>query len=736
MFRLRWITIAVAFVFGMHTWAWWQPKPHDLLWALTGLSVVFLMTYRISLHRILILLMAFLVGNVRLSSMTNVSKSLPENTHSILWVEHISGRQALVENNRERWLIQFNSIPPQGSLIAVWHKPLNPSVVWKGGRSKERIATLSRAPQRYAIDWVLLKEVPRLNRPENIEFIQNGGFLWALVSGDKSGVSRSIKTLMNRTGTSHLLAISGMHIGILATVVYAFVKGVLGWSAFIERGVWSHRIGIVLSIMVSIWYGEQVGWSSSSQRAVCMITILGIAKMLELECSPWDVLGVTAIFILIKEPSLLYDLGFQLSFSAVAGIALVLSKVHFRSSSVLLTSVVISSLVTVGATLGTLPIVGWVFQSVPLMGVIANILVTPLIGVISVPMVMFGVVSSQWGFDGVSLLSLMIADASIELALMLLKPLDLWVMPIAFNDDQVGFVTVLILLVFLSKSYFLKTTGCVGVLLILLCSTPLERCWRTWLLRVDTLTIRFLDVGQGDASLLEWGEGNIWLIDGGPFSFELVPFLRREGVWHIDRVWLSHPHQDHLGGLLNVMSDLSVGSLMVGRYPKVSEKDFFKLVGRAHQRGVKVQVVGKEKKMFGEPELNEQVKVLHPNLWTVQTADKCNEESVVIQVCESGICVLFTGDIEEDAEKRVHSSLTPVDIVKVAHHGSNSSTSEAFYTKIQPKHAIISVGRQNYFRHPHPSVMWTLRSSNIWRTDIDGTVRAYISSDGLTISGE
>ena len=130
------------------------------------------------------------------------------------------------------------------------------------------------------------------------------------------------------------------------------------------------------------------------------------------------------------------------------------------------------------------------------------------------------------------------------------------------------------------------------------------------------------------------------------------------------------------------------------------------------------------------------VQLLHPFQWGVDTVDRCNEESLVLKVCQYRYCVLFTGDVEEDAEAQLLSKLSPVDILKVAHHGSKSSTSERFLRKIQPKHAVISSGRSNRFNHPHPKVLANLRESVVWRTDTHGTIIARLSSSGVEIDAE
>ena len=133
---------------------------------------------------------------------------------------------------------------------------------------------------------------------------------------------------------------------------------------------------------------------------------------------------------------------------------------------------------------------------------------------------------------------------------------------------------------------------------------------------------------------------------------------------------------------------------------------------------------------------NKDVRLLHPFQRTENARDKTNEESLVLQVCHLGCCVLFTGDIEEDAEKELLSKLAPIDILKVAHHGSKTSTSERFVHLVKPKHSIISSGQGNRFNHPNISVLWNLRDSVIWRTDTHGTIVARINSSGLQIESE
>lgn len=242
--------------------------------------------------------------------------------------------------------------------------------------------------------------------------------------------------------------------------------------------------------------------------------------------------------------------------------------------------------------------------------------------------------------------------------------------------------------------------------------------------------MHFLDVGQGDAIVIETPADAVMLVDGGePWAGEevVVPYLRRLGIRKLDMVVMTHPHYDHIGGLIPVLQSFAVKQILADGQIHTSRtyEDLLHLIDRKNipfrlaRAGDKVEIAGLD-----------EVQILGPD---EPFLPGLNNNSVVLRLRYGSVTVLLTGDIEREAEKRILSSGLPVrsTILKVAHHGSRSSSSKSFLKKVLPRLAVIQVGRDNPYGHPHPATLQALEEvtgHQVLRTDILGTI--VIAIDG------
>jgi competence protein ComEC len=243
----------------------------------------------------------------------------------------------------------------------------------------------------------------------------------------------------------------------------------------------------------------------------------------------------------------------------------------------------------------------------------------------------------------------------------------------------------------------------------------------------NVLTVTFLAVGQGDAALVEWPDARVWLVDGGPNSDQLLRYLRRRSLRRVDVAVLSHPHPDHLGGLVPVLESLEVGELWVPRPPRLDELDYRAAWRTAFARGIAIRT---------PRDLEDRIE--HPLFgWRSPAravSSIVNDESLVLRIQHGAHSFLFTGDVESAAERWLAPFLLPATVAKVPHHGSRTSSSPAFVEALGAEWAVVPCGRENRFHHPALETLNRWSGTRVARTDRDGSIR--FVSDGTTLSVE
>lgn len=519
------------------------------------------------------------------------------------------------------------------------------------------------------------------------------GLLRALTLGDRSGVDPEASALLRRTGTSHLLSISGFHTGLVAAMVAFALRtplravALLRPRGFSEIAVWW---GAALAAMAFAW---AVGAPVSAQRAAAMVFVAALARSLGVTVRLEGVLAWAALGVLTVDPSAAVNAGFQLSFGAVVGLA----RVSPRFTRLIppdlpwIADFPLRSLATsLGATAGTLPAAVWWFQEVAPLGPISNLFAIPYSGIAVVPPALF----AAWGPAALSPFFATVADWGTQGLLWGLAWSDvpLW-------HPAAGPVVALLLaavLVF-PRVYTALPAGLLWAVALHLPAPSEPR-------------LSFLDVGQGDAALLEMPSGRRYLVDGGPKGDAVLRYLRRRGFYRLDAVYLTHGHPDHWGGLVPVVQQLRVGAL-----------------GGADWEGAEPLV---EAARLAKVPL-----VRAPGLWPPTPApENVNDRSLVLGFRLRGWGVLLTGDIEAESEAALlRRGLPPAAVVKVPHHGSRSSSTEDFVTALSPELAVISAGIPSPFGHPHPEVVarWKAHSTEVLATPQVGTVEVRFTRERL-----
>ncbi len=557
------------------------------------------------------------------------------------------------------------------------------------------------------------------------------GVLKALILGERNDLQKVVLERFQKTGVVHVLAISGLHVGFILAALF-MITGFLPLKPLLRHFL----IFSGLFLFVAL-----VNFKAPVVRASVMALFYFGARLLQRRPSPLNALGAAAFVLLLADPAQLLKPGFQFSFAAVGGILsgyprlrqfLPLGWPFDRGKRIVQKFLWQPLLVSLSAIIATIPLTWWYYGSVPVAAVIANLFVIPAIGVV-VNLALLFVFSAILHLPFVSGLAVLL-QFLLEQTLRVVSAFSSqwWVQWQTGKPAFVPwFIFTLFVILILSgkiKRKHLLFAG-IGVLVFVLFFPSSKR-----------LRVTFLDVGQGDACLLEFPQGVTMLVDGGEGGkyFDagrraVLPVLRTYGIKRLNYVVATHPHTDHFGGLLSVLKSIAVDTLVLTPYPD-SGKFYLRLKEVATRRGIGLRFVrrGKQLKVGDEARCY----VLHPFgpfcEFKNHSGHEVNNTSLVLKIQFGKTAVLLTGDLQNDAEFYLarYQKFLKAQILKVAHHGSITSSDSLFLSYVVPRFAVVSVGARNRFNHPSLWVVRQLRvfGTGVWRTDHLGA--AVFESDG------
>ena len=547
------------------------------------------------------------------------------------------------------------------------------------------------------------------------------GLLLGILIGDTSRISEKTQEDFKATGLTHILAVSGQNVGMLI-LIFVFSFRLLKIRPIFQA---------CLIATIVVFYTLVTQSQPSVLRASVMALVGVAAWLLGRQKNLLSALSVTALVLLLYDPFLLFNIGFQLSFVATLAIVLFLPAIRVKLER--LPRVLRDLLaVSLAAQLGVTPILIYYFNQLSIISILANVLVVPVTALV-LGLGLFASfsthISSVFATPFFSLLNIFISyinDIAHVLALapgatIFTKSPPLWGIA-AYYVILTGF-----LLRPKQKTLRFPAGAFVIMFLILMSATV----W--WGVLQNTtssrLKVTFFDVGQGDSALIQTPQGNNVLVDGGEEPAVILKKLRISGVRKIDLLILSHPHLDHVGGLTAVVNKYPVGLVLDSgqahssfQYHRfLNEVKDEKIPYKRARRGDKLKL-GKLR-----------VLILHPRTPFIADSDSdLNNNSVVAKFTFADFSVLFTGDAQTEAQKIMPDTKGNLasTVLKVPHQGSRDAASPAFLKKVAPRVAIVPVGENNPYGHPAQSTLTKLRSlgTRVYRTDRDGTVT--VTSDG------
>lgn len=540
------------------------------------------------------------------------------------------------------------------------------------------------------------------------------GITQALLFGETGMITEDTLKAFRELGVVHLLAISGLHVGLLFAILHYLLLRI-GLTR--EAASWT-------GIMFLLCYIVLTGGSPSVVRASFMLIILILGKKTSWNIGVIDSLATVFLLIVLYDPFSVYNVGFQLSFAV--SFSLVLS-----SRTILQASSSFKQMVTVTmvAQLSSIPFVIYHFYEFSLIGFLTNILYVPLFSIIILPMAILtylfiSVVSAGWSMipyqillEGIQWLSSAVAS-------------------FPFSTLIMGRPNAVLLLGYLILIYFVF----VGIERRKYLSIVLLFLFTVFHLSLNNYhpygEIVFIDVGQGDATLIDlpYNHGTYLIDAGGEVTFPkekweekenrfsvgediVVPFLKSKGITSIDALILTHGDLDHTGGAEAVLNEMKVGELLIS--PGSREKvEVDRIVKMAQEKRISVKEAMYPDRWRGD---RDGLHIVSP----LDAEYEGNNDSIVLYGQFGSKKWLFTGDLEKEGEKAFVTTFDlPVDVLKIGHHGSNTSTSETFLNETNPKVAVISAGETNRFGHPHPEVVERLkeRGMTIYCTSVSGAI--------------
>lgn len=531
-----------------------------------------------------------------------------------------------------------------------------------------------------------------LKQKINDSHAQHTGIIKALTIGDTTGLDETTKKLFLRTGTSHILAISGSNIGIVTAFFFFIARFLIGRIRTLRLRGDDARYAALTAIPFAFAFMLIAGSGIPTMRAAIMIAVYMLSIFIERGKNIFNTIALSALAILLIYPHSLFTASFQLTYTSVVFIILFTQHIFplLKTTNWLLKWLFLSVGMTISATIGTLPIVLYHFYGVNPFSVLHNLIAIPLLCIIAMPLSLLGVVL-PWGEH-----LLRAAGEVLAITIYILASLDWgYIYPmIRLNLFEIALYFLLFLVLLHIRKKIILAFMFLFVLPLVLgyvCYSYFERF-------NNDLRVNFIDVGNGDAILVEAPDGMRMLIDGGGFhtgEFDtgksiLTPILLSKKILTIDYVINTHPHGDHLGGLPTVIRDFTVRNFVTGCY-FISQERFIDLMKLLKEKRIPLTRWKKGNKFFLKNGL--EITIFSPGPETA--TDNLNNASLVMSIKHNNYSTLFTGDVDSDIEEGlvlIGSNLR-ADVLKIPHHGSRHSSSSAFLASVKPKIAVLSVGK-------------------------------------------
>jgi len=558
----------------------------------------------------------------------------------------------------------------------------------------------------------------------------------ALLLGIKRDLNKEMLKDFQFTGTIHVLAISGLHVGFIIMIIHIILT-------LLRFSVNARRIGILVGLFLFV---VLVDFKISVVRSALMASLYFIAQITQKEVEPLNILAGSGLLIFFADTRQLLMPGFQFSFCAVGGILYLYPKLLDLVKAIIpinLLSNRISRgicqafLVSLAATAGTFPLTWFYFGYIPISGLFLNLLIVPAIGMLVCGSIIFLLISIIPGMPLEGMATLL--NSGIQLMLFVVgKVAEISDLLVNLPHPSPGYLvlifSVIVLLGSLNKLRMRIT------LYVLLAIISILMIGKGLFEKSEKLQIWYLDVGQGDASIIKCPSGDIIVIDAAEKNFYVnyadrvvIPVLHAMGIKRIKYMVGTHPHSDHIGGIAPIVDQFMVDTLVLSRYP-IKGRLHSEIFNTVTKNNVPIRYVKRGDLLSAGNDIR--IRVLHPfgpyTKLKTHSGNEVNNSSVILQLVYKNTRFLFTGDLEHTAESSLfaYGTFLKSNVLKVGHHGSKTSTSLPFLSHVNPDAAIISVGSYNKFNHPSQETIRRLQAHGVSRLRTDRIGAVLLESKG------
>lgn len=545
---------------------------------------------------------------------------------------------------------------------------------------------------------------------------KTANLLLGLLIGQKDNIQEDIIKSFRTANLSHILAVSGAHTSYI----------ILGLTYIITKSKAPRRIGYIITIIILLVFIIITGASYSVIRACIMSIITISAKLFYKKENFFISICVSLFIILIQNPFAINDIGLKLSFLGTIGIIVFNKNITEFFIRIKIKENIAKVLsLTFSAHLMIMPITILNFNTFSLTFFISNILASPLLGIIII--LGFIAIFVSFVLNPISKILFFVLNLFLELLIFISEIVTK--IPgssiLVKTPNLVFVITYYILILFINYFFIIKknpirrfqkkiikicTIKNIKKIIKIIAIIFLIISFSTMLARVinPTLKIYFIDVGQGDSTLIITPKGKKILIDGGEGKNEiLLPYLLDRGINKIDYIIISHFDSDHCNGLIEIMEKIKVGKVLVSKQPEESE-EYRNILEIIKRKNIEACVVKAQDRITIEKDLY--INILNP-AGKLEFKD-LNNNAIVAKLIYKNFSMLFTGDIEkaeENIAQKYKNNLKST-ILKVAHHGSKTSTNEEFLKYVEPQIALIGVGENNKFGHPNQQTIEKLKN--------------------------